>query len=157
MEQELLTLPEHLSSPSVFGGVRVTRSLVLYVYFVDRCLSFCTFSFGHCVVFFFDIRILIAPLVSSNSSYIVEVISIPKESIDIWNNGKIWGFLWYLWNPMSNVLNYQSVIKISMHIIYYIKILNLMLNKRILEHWVLRCAKDGVNFQFIIFFICVAF
>jgi hypothetical protein len=30
-------------------GVRVTRSLVLYVCFVDRCLSFCTFSFGHCV------------------------------------------------------------------------------------------------------------
>jgi hypothetical protein len=26
-----------------FSGVRVTRSLVLYVCFVDRCLSFCTF------------------------------------------------------------------------------------------------------------------
>jgi hypothetical protein len=25
-------------------------ALVLYVCFVDRCLSFCTFSFGHCVV-----------------------------------------------------------------------------------------------------------
>ena len=34
-----------------FIGVRVTRSLVLYVCFVDRCLSFCTFSFGHCVVY----------------------------------------------------------------------------------------------------------
>jgi hypothetical protein len=50
VEQELLTLPEYLSSPPVFSGVRVTRSLVLYVCFVDRCLSFCTFSFGHCVV-----------------------------------------------------------------------------------------------------------
>ena len=50
VEQELLTLPEHQSSPPVFSGVRVTRSLVLYVCFVDRCLSFCTFSFGHCVV-----------------------------------------------------------------------------------------------------------
>ena len=29
---------------------RVTRSLVVCVCFVDRCLSFCTFSFGHCVV-----------------------------------------------------------------------------------------------------------
>ena len=28
---------------TVFSGVRVTQSLVLYVYFVDRCLSFCTF------------------------------------------------------------------------------------------------------------------
>jgi hypothetical protein len=50
VEQELLTLPEHLSSPPVFSGVRVTRSLVLCVCFGDRCLSFCTFYFGHCVV-----------------------------------------------------------------------------------------------------------
>ena len=34
----------------VFSGVRVTRSLILCVCFVDRCLSFCPFSFGHCVV-----------------------------------------------------------------------------------------------------------
>ena len=32
-----------LSSPPVFSGVRVTRSLVLYVCFVDRGLSFCPF------------------------------------------------------------------------------------------------------------------
>jgi len=50
VEQELPTLPEHLSSSPVFSGVRVTQSLVLYVCFVDRCLSFCAFSFGHCVV-----------------------------------------------------------------------------------------------------------
>jgi hypothetical protein len=41
---------EHLSSLPVFSGVRVTRSLVLYVCFVDRFLSFWTFSFGHCFV-----------------------------------------------------------------------------------------------------------
>jgi hypothetical protein len=45
VEQELLILPEHLSSPSVFSGVRVTRCLALYVCCVDRCLSFCTFFF----------------------------------------------------------------------------------------------------------------
>jgi hypothetical protein len=50
VEQELPTIPEHLSSPKVFSGVRVTRSLVLSLCFVDRCLSFCTFSFSHCVV-----------------------------------------------------------------------------------------------------------
>jgi len=51
MEQELLTLAKYPSSPQVFSGVRVTRSLVLCVCFVDRCLSFCSFfSFGHCVV-----------------------------------------------------------------------------------------------------------
>jgi hypothetical protein len=35
---------------TVFSGVRVIRSLVLCVCFVDRCLSFCAFSFVHCVV-----------------------------------------------------------------------------------------------------------
>jgi len=45
VEQELLILPEHPSSSPVFSGVRVTRSLVLCVCFVDRCLSFCPFSF----------------------------------------------------------------------------------------------------------------
>jgi hypothetical protein len=41
---------EHQNSPPFCSGVRVTRSLALYVCFVDRCLSFCTFYFGHCVV-----------------------------------------------------------------------------------------------------------
>jgi hypothetical protein len=50
VEQELITLPEHLNSPPIFSGVRITRSLVLCVYFVDRCLSYCYISFGHCVV-----------------------------------------------------------------------------------------------------------
>ena len=50
VEQELFTLPEHLRSPTVFSGVRVTRSIVVCVCFVDRRLSFCTFSFGHCIV-----------------------------------------------------------------------------------------------------------
>ena len=71
VEQELPTLPEHLGSPPVLSGVRVTRSLVLCVCFVDRCLSFCTFSFGHCVVCSSSTYDLIAPLVSSNSSYYV--------------------------------------------------------------------------------------
>jgi hypothetical protein len=42
---------QHLNSP-VISGIRVTRTLVLYVYFVDRSLSFCIFfSFGHCVFY----------------------------------------------------------------------------------------------------------
>jgi hypothetical protein len=47
VEQELLTILEHMSSPPVFSEVRVTRSLVLCV---DRCLSCYTFTSGHCVV-----------------------------------------------------------------------------------------------------------
>ena len=67
---ELLTLPENLRSPPDFSGVRVTRSFVSCVCFVDRCLSF----WPLCCLFFFDIRILIAPLVSSNSSSITLII-----------------------------------------------------------------------------------
>ena len=36
--------------PRFSVGVRGTQILVLCVCFVDRCLSFCTFSFDHCVV-----------------------------------------------------------------------------------------------------------
>jgi len=52
---------------SGFSGVRVTRSLVLCVCFVDRCLFFSFWPL--CCLFFFDLRILITSLVSSNSSY----------------------------------------------------------------------------------------
>ena len=66
MEQELLTLPEHMSSPPVFSGDCVTRSLVLYVYLSTVVCPFVLF--------------LIAPLISSNSSYI----SVPSfESITL--------------------------------------------------------------------------
>ena len=43
VEQKLLTLPNTWVQPPVFSGVRVTRSLVLYICFVDRCLFFCIF------------------------------------------------------------------------------------------------------------------
>ena len=39
----------HEFNPGYSEG-RVTRFLELCVCFVDRCLSFCTFYFGHCVV-----------------------------------------------------------------------------------------------------------
>jgi hypothetical protein len=45
VEQELLTLPEHLSSPLIVSGVSVADSLVVCASFVDRCLSFCPLSF----------------------------------------------------------------------------------------------------------------
>ena len=49
MDQELYTLPWHLSSPTVFSGVRVSRSLVLCVCFVDRC---------HFVLFLLSVLVL---------------------------------------------------------------------------------------------------
>ena len=55
VEQELFTLPEHLSSPPVFSGVRVTQSLVLCVMFCRSLFVLLFFSFGHCVVYFSSI------------------------------------------------------------------------------------------------------
>ena len=49
VEQELLSLPELLSSYPVFSEVRPTRSLVLCVCFIDPCLSFWAYSFDHCI------------------------------------------------------------------------------------------------------------
>ena len=65
VEQELPTLPEHLSSPPVFSGVRVTRSLVLCVCFVDRCFVLLYFFFWPlCCPFFFDIWYLQSLVIS---------------------------------------------------------------------------------------------
>ena len=57
VEQELPTLPEHLSSPPVFSVVCVTRSFVvcpfvlfLLVIVLSVFWSLCCLSFGHCVV-----------------------------------------------------------------------------------------------------------
>ena len=63
VEQELLILPEHLNSPPVISGVRVTRSLVFYVVFCRSLFVLLYFFFWSlCCLFFFDIRILIASL-----------------------------------------------------------------------------------------------
>ena len=55
----------------VFSGVRVTRSLVLCVCFVDLLFVLLYFLFWPlCCLFFFYLQILITPLISSNSSYL---------------------------------------------------------------------------------------
>ena len=64
-----------------FSGVRVNRSLVLCVMFVDRCLSF--FFWPLCCLSFFDIRILITPLVSLNSSYTIGIKKMSFKTV-IW-------------------------------------------------------------------------
>jgi hypothetical protein len=57
-----------------FSEVRVARSLVLCVCFGDHCLSFCHFFFWPlCCLSFFDIRLLITSLVSSNFSDIGQI------------------------------------------------------------------------------------
>ena len=75
MNQELLTLQEYPSTPPVFSRVRVVRSLVFCVMFCRSLLVLLPFSLT--IIFFvlFDLRFLITPFVSSNSSF------------NSWNNG----------------------------------------------------------------------
>jgi len=70
VEEEELNLPDHPSSTPIFIGVHVTRSLSLCVMFC-RSLSVLLYFFiwPLCCLFFFDLRILITPLISSSSSY----------------------------------------------------------------------------------------
>jgi len=70
VEQELLTLLEHQSSPPVFSGVHVTRSLVLCVMYCRSLLVLLPLFFCPLRCLSFDLRILITPLVSLNSSSI---------------------------------------------------------------------------------------
>ena len=65
VEQDLLTLPEHLRSPLVFGGVRVVYSSVFYVVscvLLFFCLSFSFLAMALSVCFRF--MSLTVPLVS---------------------------------------------------------------------------------------------
>jgi hypothetical protein len=55
VEQELLTLPEHLSSPPVFSGVRVAQSCRC---FVDHCFFFWSLYY----LSIFDLQLLNIPL-----------------------------------------------------------------------------------------------
>jgi hypothetical protein len=64
VEQEMLTLPGHMSSPPVCSGVRVTRSLVFYVVFCISLFVPLSFFFWPLCCLSFDFRILITPLVS---------------------------------------------------------------------------------------------
>ena len=69
MEQTLPMLLEHMSSPQVFSGFRVTESLVLCEMFCRSLLVFLSVFFCPlCCLSFFDLQIQITPLISSDSS-----------------------------------------------------------------------------------------
>ena len=90
--QELPTLPEHLSSPLVFSGIRAARS---FVFCVMSCRSlFVLSSFFICPLCFlsvFHLPILITPLAYSNSSYGVLCYK------------QIWPQWLYVWDDRYNV------------------------------------------------------
>ena len=67
VKQELLTTPEHLNSPPVYSGVCIARSLVFCATLCRSLFVFLSFFFWPLYsLSFFDLRLLITPLVSSN-------------------------------------------------------------------------------------------
>jgi hypothetical protein len=127
--QTLLTLPEHLSSPTVFSGVRVTRSLVVCVCFADRCLSFCTFFFWSlCCLFFFDIRILVASLWYLQTLLIeyikIKLIKLPKFTKRIFCQ-----FSQYYWGTLHYCLFFSKKTddETTILVVYDIYIINQLL------------------------------
>jgi hypothetical protein len=68
VEQKLLTLPEHLSSPRFLVGFVLLDLLFICMFCRSLFVLLYFFFWPLCCLFFFDIWILITPLVSSNSS-----------------------------------------------------------------------------------------
>ena len=69
VEQELLNLPEHLSSLSVLVGFLLLDLYFRYMFCRSLFVLLYFFFWPLRCLFFFDIRILITPLVSSSSFY----------------------------------------------------------------------------------------
>jgi hypothetical protein len=98
MEQELLILLEHICSPPVFSGVRVNRSLVLYVMFCRSLLVILSFSFGHCIVCP-SIDGFGLPLLYLQSFLIRKVTDVVTSSICLFSPQ------FYLFSQWSNILS----------------------------------------------------
>ena len=70
--EKLLTLHEHLDSPLVFGGVRVAQPFSFLCSVLQIVVRpFVLFSWPLIGQTFFDLRISVNPLVTSNSSYLI--------------------------------------------------------------------------------------
>jgi hypothetical protein len=97
VEQELLILPEHMSSPWVFSGVRVTRSLVLCVMFIRSLFVHLSFFFWSLCCLSLDLRLLITFYVSCGHCVVC-----PSSIYGLW-----WP-LWYLVAIVLSVLRFTA-------------------------------------------------
>jgi hypothetical protein len=95
VEQELLTLSEHLGSPPVLSGVRVARSLIFCVMFCSSL--FVLFLWPLCCLCFFDLRLLITSFVSLIFSY--NTASFHSELWGIWvhNTSYVYWNVFHIW------------------------------------------------------------
>jgi hypothetical protein len=86
----------------------VTRSLILYVCFVDRCLSFCTFSFGHLVACSSSIYGFWLPLWYLKFCWKVDFLTTQQLTLEKCGKGRI-----EYTGDMQRCLNYAIINTIS--------------------------------------------
>jgi hypothetical protein len=112
VEQGLLTLPDHMSSTPVFSGVRVTRFVVLYVCFVDRCSSFCTFIFKplYCLSFCHF-------LASDYLFGIFKLFLLSRSRINIWNDTGIESIICQVLRVWTEKYAYMAIYMIYLNAI----------------------------------------
>ena len=112
VEQGLLTLPDHMSSTPVFSGVRVTRFVVLYVCFVDSCLSFCTFIFKplYCLSFCHF-------LASDYLFGIFKLFLLSRSRINIWNDTGIESIICQVLRVWTEKYAYMAIYMIYLNAI----------------------------------------
>ena len=112
VEQEVHTLPGHLSLPSVFRGVRVARSLVFYVVFcrllfvlflLTIVLYVLRFTASDYPFGILDLRLLITPLVSLSFStpcmYNANTISLTSKPMTPMH-----------WNDIQHIYDFREIL-----------------------------------------------
>ena len=103
VEQELLPLLEHLNSPPYLNGIHVTRTLILCVCFVCRCLYFLSWPLPS-LSFYWWFWLHLWSLQTLLVLYILLLIY--KEA----NDDNIMTML-YLWNEIYNLRNQLNEVK----------------------------------------------
>ena len=114
----------HLLTRPVFSGVRVTQCLVLSVCFVDRGLSFCSFSFGHCVVCSSSIYIFWLPLWYLQTHLAIQSMSVMR--------------IWTLHKSYSALHATHYIFFLSWFVLAYKYCKWILLNSFLLSHFIKR-------------------
>jgi hypothetical protein len=107
----------YVAQEKVFNGVRVTRSLVLYLCFVDRCLSFCTFSFCHYFVcsssqqIYFELWLAIWALIGTKVTWVWWCgFNFRRPSCKAKNNWLLLMFKhWFCWKYQYNTYIFNMI------------------------------------------------
>ena len=101
--------PSGIGNISSFSGVRVIRSLVLCVCFLDRCLSFCPFSFVHCVVCSSSIYRFWVSSISSSFGYCLVPLFFNYVAFLSLDHERTWYSYWFSLTLLYMIIKFQHI------------------------------------------------